>query len=88
MRSSDQESLRINIVKRKLISGSEKRSPPARDQQEISKSQPHAAYVAFTKGFRSKFTYYGAADKGQGSQLVAERYSNRRTQSAFQQAEV
>ncbi|CAH3033039.1 unnamed protein product, partial [Porites evermanni] len=25
---------------------------------EISKSQPHAAYVAFTKGFNSKFTYY------------------------------
>ena len=25
---------------------------------ETSKSQPHAAYVAFTKGFKSKFTYY------------------------------
>ena len=25
---------------------------------EISKSQPHAAYVAFTKGFKSKFAYY------------------------------
>ena len=25
---------------------------------EISKSQPHAAYVAFTKGFKSEFTYY------------------------------
>ena len=25
---------------------------------EISKSQPHAAYVAFTKGFKSKFTCY------------------------------
>ena len=25
---------------------------------EISKSQPHTAYVAFTKGFKSKFTYY------------------------------
>ena len=25
---------------------------------EISKSQPHAAYDAFTKGFNSKFTYY------------------------------
>ena len=25
---------------------------------EISKSQPRAAYVAFTKGFKSKFTYY------------------------------
>ena len=25
---------------------------------EISRSQPHAAYVAFTKGFKSKFTYY------------------------------
>ena len=25
---------------------------------EISKIQPHAAYVAFTKGFNSKFTYY------------------------------
>ena len=25
---------------------------------EISKNQPHAAYVAFTKGFKSKFTYY------------------------------
>ena len=25
---------------------------------EISKSQPHAAHVAFTKGFKSKFTYY------------------------------
>ena len=25
---------------------------------EISKSQPHAAYVAFLKGFKSKFTYY------------------------------
>ena len=25
---------------------------------EISKSQRHAAYVAFTKGFKSKFTYY------------------------------
>ena len=25
---------------------------------EIRKSQPHAAYVAFTKGFKSKFTYY------------------------------
>ena len=25
---------------------------------EISKSQPHAAYVALTKGFKSKFTYY------------------------------
>ena len=25
---------------------------------EISNSQPHAAYVAFTKGFKSKFTYY------------------------------
>ena len=25
---------------------------------EISKSQPHATYVAFTKGFKSKFTYY------------------------------
>ena len=25
---------------------------------EISKSQPYAAYVAFTKGFKSKFTYY------------------------------
>ena len=24
---------------------------------EISKSQPHAAYVAFSKGFKSKFTY-------------------------------
>ena len=26
---------------------------------EISKSQPHAAYIAFTKGFKSKFTYCG-----------------------------
>ena len=25
---------------------------------EIRESQPHAAYVAFTKGFKSKFTYY------------------------------
>ena len=25
---------------------------------EISKSQPHAAYLAFTKGFKSKFTYF------------------------------
>ena len=25
---------------------------------EISKSEPNAAYVAFTKGFESKFTYY------------------------------
>ena len=25
---------------------------------EFSKSQPHAAYIAFTKGFKSKFTYY------------------------------
>ena len=25
---------------------------------EISNSQPHATYVAFTKGFKSKFTYY------------------------------
>ena len=25
---------------------------------KISKSQPRAAYVAFTKGFKSKFTYY------------------------------
>ena len=25
---------------------------------EISRSQPHAAYVAFTKAFKSKFTYY------------------------------
>ena len=25
---------------------------------EISKNQPHAAYVAFTKGFKSKFTYH------------------------------
>ena len=25
---------------------------------EISKSQPHSTYVAFTKGFKSKFTYY------------------------------
>ncbi|CAH3174262.1 unnamed protein product [Porites lobata] len=25
---------------------------------EISKSQSHAAYIAFTKGFKSKFTYY------------------------------
>ena len=25
---------------------------------EISKSQAHAAYIAFTKGFKSKFTYY------------------------------
>ena len=25
--------------------------------REISKGQPHAAYVAFTKGFKSKFTY-------------------------------
>ena len=25
---------------------------------EISKSQPLAAYVAFTKGFKSKFTYH------------------------------
>ena len=25
---------------------------------EISKSQPHATYIAFTKGFKSKFTYY------------------------------
>ena len=25
---------------------------------EISKSQPHAAYVAFSKLFKSKFTYY------------------------------
>ena len=24
---------------------------------EISRSQPHAAYIAFTKGFKSKFTY-------------------------------
>ena len=24
---------------------------------EIGKSQPHAAYIAFTKGFKSKFTY-------------------------------
>ena len=26
--------------------------------EEISKSQLHAAYIAFTKGFKSKFTYY------------------------------
>ena len=25
---------------------------------EISKSQPHAAYVAFLKGYKSKYTYY------------------------------
>ena len=25
---------------------------------EISRSQPHAAFVAFTKGYKSKFTYY------------------------------
>ena len=25
---------------------------------EISRSQPHAAYIAFTKGFKSKFIYY------------------------------
>ena len=50
---------------------------------EISKSRPHAAYVAFTKRVKSKFTYYlrliiswstlsSVADKGQESQLVAE----------------
>ena len=49
VRSSDQKSLRINIVKRTLISGSEMESVT-----EISKSQPHAAYVAFTKGFKAK----------------------------------
>ena len=40
---------------------------------EISKSQSHAAY---------------AAGKRQGSQLVAERYSNRRTRTGFEQAGV
>ena len=25
---------------------------------EIIKNQPHVAYAAFTKGFKSKFTYY------------------------------
>ena len=25
---------------------------------QITKSQPHATYVPFTKGFKSKFTYY------------------------------
>jgi len=25
---------------------------------EIAKSQPHAAYSAFTKGYKSKFTYF------------------------------
>ena len=25
---------------------------------EIAKSQPHAAYIAFTKGYKSKFTYF------------------------------
>ncbi|XP_068703853.1 uncharacterized protein, partial [Montipora foliosa] len=25
---------------------------------EIAKNQPHAAYIAFTKGFKSKFTYF------------------------------
>ena len=25
---------------------------------EIVKSQPHAAYVAFTKGYKSKFPYF------------------------------
>ena len=25
---------------------------------EIAKSQPHAAFIAFTKGYKSKFTYF------------------------------
>ena len=25
---------------------------------EIAKSQPHAAYIAFTKSYKSKFTYF------------------------------
>lgn len=25
---------------------------------EIAKSQPHSAYIAFTKGYKSKFTYF------------------------------
>ena len=25
---------------------------------EIAKSKPHAAYIAFTKGYKSKFTYF------------------------------
>ena len=25
---------------------------------EIAKSQPHAAYIVFTKGYKSKFTYF------------------------------
>jgi len=25
---------------------------------EIANTQPHAAYIAFTKGYRSKFTYF------------------------------
>ena len=38
--------------------------------------------------FISWSTPSGAADKGQGSQLVAERYSNRRTRTGFEQAGV
>ena len=30
---------------------------------DIAKSQPHSAYVAFTKGFKSKFTFFNANDK-------------------------
>ena len=52
--SSDQKSLRINVVKRNLITGSENWSPSQRSTRRVS----HAAYVAFIKGFKSKFTYY------------------------------
>ena len=30
---------------------------------EIARSQPHAAYAVFTKGYKSKFTYFHAYNR-------------------------
>ena len=54
MRSSDQKSLTINIVKRKLISSSEKWSPSPRS----ARASPTLPMSLSLKDLNPKFTYY------------------------------
>jgi hypothetical protein len=48
---------------------------------EIAKSQPHAAYIALTKAYKSKFTYFmrtieAFEDQGRPTQMIFKEHEN------------
>ena len=50
--SSNLKSSRINIVGKRSLDGKEN------SKHYLIRSQPHAAYTVFTKGYKSKYTYF------------------------------